>query len=127
LRIEFKKVPFDSKDYILNVNSVEFLGNFRKISSKLIEINTKASGSLDVDCCFCEKVFTKPYDIDQRIVVCDGIYEPDDSKILDEIVFESLDGFVDFDEILQGEVESFRSDYHKCDSCENSEFEEKVY
>lgn len=116
MKIEFKKVPFDSKNFQINdINLVKIEGTFCKITQELVKITTNISGSLDTLCSRCGKDMLVDLDENIEFLVSDGIYKGDSLEELD--VIESFDNSVDFDEILKSELESIRSDYHICDEC----------
>ncbi len=117
MKIEFRKVPQQPKEFLLEVNSVKFLGTFCKISSKLVDIKSKFEGSVGVNCCKCGSDFTIPFNEEINFLLSDGVYSSKDERDLDKIIIEIDDNFIDFEEILQSEVESLRSDYHICDNC----------
>jgi len=121
MKIEFRKVPQNPKDFILEVDSVKFLGTFCKISSKLVDIKSNIDGIVEVNCCKCGKSFNIPFNEKIHFLASDGIYSSNDERDLDKIIIEIDDDFIDFEEILQSEVESLRSDYHICDSCSKDE------
>ena len=39
MKIEFRKIPLNSSEFKIDLNSVKFLGTFSKISSKLAKID----------------------------------------------------------------------------------------
>jgi len=117
MKIEFRKVPTQPKDFIFELNSVKFCGTLDKISSRLVNINSNIDGTVDVQCCKCGLGFDVLFNEDINFLVSDGAYTLDDERDLDKIIIESNDHFINFEEILQSELESFRSDYYVCDSC----------
>jgi hypothetical protein len=121
MKVEFRKVPQNQKDFFLELNSVKFLGTFCKISSKLVDIKSNIEGNIEVNCCKCGINFDTNFDEKIHFLVSDGIYSSNDERDLDKIIIEIDNNFIDFEEILQSELESFRSDYHICDSCSKDE------
>jgi len=121
MKIDFRKVPLQKKDFLIESNSVKFLGSFSKISSKLVDIDSKIEGNVDVSCCKCGEEFSKLLQENINFLLYDGLYTSDDERDLNKIIIEVEGGVIDFEELLQGELESFRSDYHICKSCENSD------
>ena len=119
MKIEFKKVPSTEKSFNFETNSVNLEGTFCRMSAKLIKIDAKLSGKIDTDCCLCGKNFDHKLDDDFKILICQGVYDSDTEHELDII---EVDGeFLDFDEILQSEIESIKSDYLACDDCKKEE------
>ncbi len=117
MKIEFRKVPQAPKDFFCEFDSVKFLGTFCKISSKLVNIKSTFDGIVNVECCKCGVNFTIPFKEEINFLVSDGVYSSNDERDLDKIIIEIDNNFIDFEEILQSEIESLRSDYHICDNC----------
>ncbi len=121
MKIEFRKVPQQPKDFSLEIASVKFLGTFCKISSKLVDIKSEIDGIVEVNCCKCGTNFDIPFNEKIHFLASDGIYSSNDERDLDKMIIEIDNNFIDFEEILQSELESLRSDYHECDSCSKDE------
>ena len=121
MKIEFRKAPQLDKEFNCEFNSVKFLGTFCKISSKLVDIKSKFAGNVVVNCCKCGCDFTILVDEKINFLVSDGIYSSNDDRDLDKMIIEVDNNFIDFEEILQSELESIKSDYHVCDSCSKDE------
>ena len=121
MKIEFRKAPQNQRDFSLEVNSVKFCGTFGKISSKLVDIKSSIEGDVEVSCCKCGKSFDIPFNEKIHFLASDGIYSSNDERDLDKMIIEIDNNFIDFEEILQSELESLRSDYHICDSCSKDE------
>jgi hypothetical protein len=117
MKIEFRKVPQTAKDFDLEINSVKFCGTFGKISSKLVDIKSSINGDIEIQCCKCGSNFIKIFDENINFLISDGIYSLNDKRDLDKIIIEIDNNLIDFEEILQGELESFKSDYHICNTC----------
>ena len=118
MKIEFRKVPTQEKNFELELNSVKIEGTFCKISPKLVKFNSKISGKLLIECSRCGK--EHELDIDEKLsfLVSDGEYSSAES---DELVIEVDNSRVDFDEIFNSELESIRSDYHQCLECQKQD------
>jgi len=116
MQIEFRKVPNIEKEFEISLNSVKFLGTFSRISNKLVKITSQIKGNLDVECCKCGNSISKDLDESLVFTVCDGILSTQEEKE-DEIIIEIDDHIIDFEEILQSELESIKSDYYICDNC----------
>ena len=71
--------------------------------------------------CKKEVNFNIPFNEKIHFLASDGIYSSNDERDLDKIIIEIDNNFVDFEEILQSELESLRTDYHVCDSCSKDE------
>jgi len=121
MKVEFRKVPHNEKDFSLEINSVKFCGTFGKISSKLVDIKSYIDGIVEVSCCKCGTNFSIPFNEKIHFLASDGIYASNDERDLDKIIIEIDNNFIDFEEILQSELESLKSDYHVCDGCSKDE------
>jgi len=62
------------------------------------------------------------YKLDEKqvFILSDGIFSSNDEKE-DEIVIEIDNHIVDFNEILNSELESINSDYHICEDCKTND------
>lgn len=120
--IEFRKVAQTPKNFTDQFDSVKIEGNFCKISPYLIEIDSKLSGSIVVDCSRCGETFSTKLDEEMGFLISDGIYKENDNskKDLDKVIVEVDDHLIDFNEILKSELESFKLDYHVCNDCQNT-------
>ena len=128
MKIEFKKLPLQESEFEISSDSVDFLGTFSKISSKLAKINSKLSGKYNVDCCKCGVVFEIPVDEKIDFLLSDGIYSSENTNDDEFVIIEVEDHVVNFDEILHSELESLKSEYHVCDTCKkNDNFVEIEY
>ena len=128
MKIEFKKLPLQESEFEIIFDSVNFLGTFSKISSKLAKIKSKLSGKYNVDCCKCGVVFEIPVEEKIDFLLSDGIYSSENANDDDFVIIEVEDHVVDFNEILHSELESLKSEYYICDTCKvNDIFVEKEY
>jgi len=125
MKIEFRKIPLNSSEFEIDSNSVKFLGTFCKISSKLAKIEGDIKGKLDVDCCKCGQSFNISLDETIKFLVSDGVYSSEDEE---NIVIEVENHTLDFNEVLQSELESLKSEYYICDTCKkNNDYVEIEY
>lgn len=116
MKVEFRKVPTNPKEFAASFDSVKIEGTFCKISPSLVKIDSKLTGQTSVTCCRCGD--DSIIDLDEKLdfLLSDGIYKNDSSES-DELVIEVEDNIIDFDEIIQSEVSSIYSDYHVCANC----------
>jgi hypothetical protein len=114
MKIEFRKVPQIEKELEYISNSVKIEGTFCRISQSLVKIDAVLKGSTEIDCCRCG--ITEEIEVDEELhlLLSDGIYKNDESEFL---VIEVENSLIDFDEIIQSELNSIKSDYHMCDNC----------
>ena len=114
MKIEFKKVPQTTKELEYISDSVRIEGTFCKMSQSLVKIDAVLKGSTDIDCCRCG--ITEKIEVDEELhlLISDGIYKNDESEYL---VIEVENSLIDFDEIIESELNSIKSDYHICNDC----------
>ncbi len=124
MKIEIKKVPFNKKEFKTSFNSVEIEGTFSRISASLVDIDAKLKGSTIISCSRCGAEC--PIDLceEEKFLISDGIYKDDQHK---DLVIEVQDGVIDFDEIIESELESIRSDYYLCEECSQDDSFEKEF
>ena len=116
MKIEFRKVPFNKKDFKLVCSSVQFEGTFCRISSHLVQVASTLSGNLEIICDRCLQEDDIGVEEKLDFFLSDGIYENKN----DDLVIELEDGLISFDEILQSELASIKSDYHICGKCKQN-------
>jgi hypothetical protein len=120
MKIEFSKLPRTKSEFEINSNSVKFLGNFCRISGTIAKIDSKIIGDYDVECCKCGKNITKSIDENIVYTLSDAPISSKDERD-GEIIIEINNHIVDFEEILNSELESIKSDYYFCDDCDTNE------
>jgi len=112
MRIEFRKVGKDANSFELKDKELTFSGSFRRVSNSIVRLDYKLEGKLLHSCDGCAEDFELKICEESSLDVSDGRYNGDDIDVI-----ETFDGFIDFDEIFQSEVESVKSDYHYCKNC----------
>lgn len=117
MKIPFRKVTKTPLDFEIKSEQITFKGYLQYDSGKLVLLKATLSGSLEVNCDICAKSFEFPIDDDIEFFISDGIYKSSEDSLLD--VVESLDSFIDLEEILNSEVELIKSDYFICPECKN--------
>ncbi|MBP7784266.1 MAG: hypothetical protein KA040_04155 [Aliarcobacter sp.] len=114
MKIEFRKAPQTSKELEIDYNSVKIEGTFCKISQSLVKVDAVLKGSTDIDCCRCGITEVIEVDEELHLLLSDGVYKKDESEYL---VIEVENGLIDFNEIIESELNSIKSDYHICNNC----------
>ena len=114
MKIEFRKVSQINKELEFDYNSVKIEGTFCRISQSLVKIDAVLKGSTDIDCCRCG--ITEQIEVDEelQLLLSDGIYKGDESEYL---LIEVENSLIDFNEIIESELNSIKSDYHICEIC----------
>ncbi len=114
MKIEFKKVPQITKELEVVYDSVKIEGTFCRISQSLVKVEAVLKGNTDIDCCRCGTTEVIEVDEKLKLLLSDGIYKNDESEYL---VIELDNSLIDFDEIIESELNSIKSDYHICNEC----------
>ncbi|RBQ32576.1 hypothetical protein ACNSOS_08580 [Aliarcobacter vitoriensis] len=115
MKIEFKKVPTDKKELKTEFNSVKIEGTFCRISSSLVKIEAKLSGNIDIDCSRCAELEILSLDEELKLVLSDGVFKGEEKD--EFLVIEIENSLIDFDEIIESELNSVKSEYHICKEC----------
>jgi uncharacterized metal-binding protein YceD (DUF177 family) len=115
MKIYFKKIPSTLKDIEYESNSVKIEGSLSRISAQLVKLDSKMNGRLMAYCSRCGRdIELSLKDEEFNIIVSDGVPSGD---MEDDVSFEFFDGYIDFEEIIQSELETIKSDYHICKDC----------
>ena len=114
MKIEFRKVPQTTKEISIDFDSVKFEGTFCRISQSLVKIDATLKGKTEIDCCRCATTEIIEVNEELNFLLSDGVYKNDER---DELVIEIENSLIDFDEIIEGELNSIKSDYHICKDC----------
>ena len=114
MKIEFRKVPQVNKELEIDYDSVKIEGTFCRISQSLVKIDAVLKGSTDIDCCRCGIAEQIEVDEELQLLLSDGVYKGDESEYL---LIEVENSLIDFDEIIESELNSIKSDYHICKNC----------
>jgi hypothetical protein len=114
MKIEFRKAPQTPKELEIEYNSVKIEGTFCKISQSLVKVDAVLLGNTDIDCCRCGITEIIEVNEELHLLLSDGVYNKDESEYL---VIEVENNLIDFDEIIESELNSIKSDYHICKDC----------
>ena len=124
MKIEFKKLPSTPQDLLVESDSVKIEGTFCKISQSLAKIDAVLIGNTDVDCSRCG--ITEDVIVDEKLdfLLSDGIFKNDECE---DLVIEVDNSTIDFDELIESELASIKSEYHLCKNClqDGDEFEKE--
>jgi uncharacterized metal-binding protein YceD (DUF177 family) len=120
MKIPFTKVSKDAK-YPLEFKNGndQILSNFKfkpKTGGNLVHCELKFKGQLDTHCSICGKNIISNIDEKIELLINNGIFNGFDEEF---DVYEMLNGNIDLDEILISEIELIKSDYYKCNDCNN--------
>ena len=114
MKIEFKKAPNTPKKLEIEFDSVKIDGTFCKMSQSLVKIDAVLIGNTNIDCCRCGNTDVISIDEKLSLLLSNGIYKGDESE---DLVIEIENELIDFDEIIQSELASIKSEYHICEQC----------
>lgn len=124
MKIEFKKVPSTPKELLVESNSVKIEGTFCKITQSLVKIDAVLIGNTEIDCDRCG--ITEDVIVDEKLdfLLSDGIFKNDECE---DLVIEVDNSTIDFDELIESELASIKSEYHLCKNClqDGDEFEKE--
>jgi len=112
MKIEFRKIPHTKSDFKVIDDLLICDGTFVKESNRLVRIDIILSGKTTVDCDICGDIFDLEIDESISLKVSDGLSDEEDLDII-----ECQNHMVDFDEIVQSEISSIKSDYYYCIKC----------
>lgn len=114
MKIEFKKIAATPKSFSLESEGVVFSGEVSRISSKLFEIKAHLGGEITLVCDLSGEEYQKALDESLVLYISNGVWDTQSQSDLmtDFDVIEFFDGFIDFEYILQSEINSIKMDYH---------------
>lgn len=124
MKIEFRKVSNSKKELFFKYNSVTIDGTFYKISPSLVKIEACLKGNTSVNCNRCNKQILLQLNEEFYFLLSDGIYKNES----DESIIEIENGLINFEELVESELNSIKSDYYTCEEClQNSNEFEREY
>lgn len=115
--VEFKKIPSTGIRFETNLDKIEFVGEAFKIDKALIKCVGTMKGLIPHACDRCAEDFELHVNETVEVFASDGLYKDREGEELLNVI-EFFDGSIDFDRILESEIEAFKSDYHYCGQCE---------
>lgn len=123
MKIDFKKVVKESKQFDIKNNQTVFQGSFKKVLGGFVEVEGRLSGKMNVICDRCAEEFAIELDDDIHIRLYDGEYASDNDDAIE--VQECPTGIIDFDEIARNELTMIEMDYHCCEQCYHLDMEDE--
>ncbi|MDR1284666.1 MAG: hypothetical protein LBJ88_00525 [Campylobacteraceae bacterium] len=123
MEIAFKKVTKEGLDFSLTCDKINFFGKVYQKSPTLVLLKAKIDGELEHRCDRCAEDICLIIGEQIEMLISDGTYKTtktDKCVTQDALaVIEIYDGLINFNEILQSEIESYKSDYHYCVTCKS--------
>ncbi|HRN00585.1 MAG TPA: hypothetical protein PKY07_07090, partial [Aliarcobacter cryaerophilus] len=80
-------------------------------------IEASLIGNIEIDCSRCGALDTLVVNEELKLLLSDGVFKGDEDEFL---VIEIENSLIDFDEIIQSEVNSIKSDYLLCKDCDGN-------
>lgn len=118
------KVPFIKAIYGCDIDTEhqdetgygKIIGNLSKFN-ELAKLQGVFKGFVNQTCDYCSEDYIEKFEEDIALFLSEGVYKgsSQENDTLDVVELES--NFIDFDEIINGELEIKRLDYHKCENC----------
>lgn len=116
MKIGFVKVGIQPVPFEISKEDLIFSGTLVKFSRSLIELEAKITGELYLPCDICAEDIKNPINESVKFHISDGICEDDDSEY---DIIEIENSIIDIEEILDSEIELFKSSYYCCETCKN--------
>ena len=114
MTIYFKSIGYEPKKIENNLDGAILNGIIQRVNNQFCKLTGTISGDIIKKCDICseDNKFIFEYNIDYMLV--DGIYNKD---IEDDNIIIEFDEVIDFDYVIQSELESIKCDYYKCKVC----------
>lgn len=117
MKIAFTKISSVPQDFSFEQDGVRLEGILKQKNEKEVFCKASLFGNFEHICDRCGDEMRVNIDENLWLILSDGEYK-NGSQILEDVV-EFYDGFIDFDELLNSEIESIKSDYFYCNNCKN--------
>lgn len=117
MKIGFNKVGNTAIPFEISKGSLNFSGTLVKYSRSLIQLEAKITGELLIACDICAEDSMSPIDESVKFYLSDGIYTGGNEHECDIVEVEN--SMIDLDDILESEIELFKSGYFSCKKCQN--------
>jgi uncharacterized metal-binding protein YceD (DUF177 family) len=119
MKITLRKVTKSPLEFEKSLDGINIKGTLVYDTDKLILLEAKLSGNIEIECAVCGEEFDLEVDEELKFHISDGVFVDEDNSMID--VVEAKNGELDIDELLHSEIELIKSDYHCCEFCEMSE------
>ena len=116
MEIAFRKIAKEALNFEQLNENIKLSGEVFRKSSDLVLLKANLVGQISHVCDRCGEELNLEINEPLEILLSDGIYK---GEIDNLDVVEFYGGVIDFNEILQSEVESVKSGYHYCGKCKN--------
>ena len=85
----------------------------------MIILEAKITGKLLIPCDICADEFNNSINEGVKFYLSDGIYKVEDDSEYDIVEVEN--SMIDLEEILESELELFKSSYFCCENCQDKD------
>ncbi len=117
MEISFSKIKQTPIDINYSKDLVTIVGKLERLSSNSVKLNSTLNADVNLTCNRCGKEFNRDISENLELILSEGKYNSNDK--ID--VIEFFDGKIDFDYIIDSEIELIKQDYNFCESCSNTE------
>ena len=117
MKIQFDKIGASEKPFEVVSGDIKLRGTLCKSGYHRVALKAEMRGSIALDCDRCGKAYLQNIDSDLALSLYDGVLK--DKEDLD--IIEFLDGMIDIAYILESEINTQRSTYHYCTTCDGSD------
>ncbi len=112
MKIDFRKIAFQPKAFFIQNETLVFEGEVKRIGDKLFRVNAILNGELKLVCDRSGEEYFQKIEEDLVLYISNGIWDTQSQKVDDLDVIEFFDGFIDFEYILQSEIDLIQMQYH---------------
>lgn len=115
MKIEFRKISQEPKNFSLNLKDLDFdiniNGSIAKVKNNLLKIEASILGKINLICDRSGEEYIKDIDSTLTLFASQGMWN---SNHIDEHfdVIEFFDSYIDLDSIFLSEIESIKLEYH---------------
>ena len=114
MKIKLIKVGKTPLDFDIKSDEITFKGFLQYHANKLVLLEAKLEGLVDVECSQCAENFKLEVAEEISFFISDGLCKDNN---IDLDIVESFDSTADLDELLNSEIELIKSDYLNCENC----------
>ena len=117
MKIGFSKVGTTAIPFDISKGHLNFSGTLVKFSRSLIELEAKITGDIEVACDICAEEFFNSINESVKFHLSDGLSKVENDSLVDIVEIEN--SMIDLEEILESELELYKSSYFCCKNCKN--------
>ena len=114
MKISLRTLPVEGQPFNQEFEDVTFSGTVRKKRDLIAFLSAEIVGKVLLTCDRCAEEFEEAINEKQEMLISDGIFNGSDESY---DIIEAENGLIDFELILQSELNLFRGDYHYCAAC----------